>query len=314
MILRLSGRRSARLARVVRRRYRAGVRNLFVFLGLLAVLAAGTPARGDEPPLPMGIPDVVGARGLALGAYRGLAGGNDGIFGNAAGLAARKRYAIETQWLLDRSGSSNELQFLGASVVDSEGGVTGGFAYTRVLSGPWTGNLFHLPIAFPLGERFFLGVTGKYQSLDGPMNDQMRAANFDASAFWQPSSFFSVGGSIYNVLDAGHQSEQPRAYAAGAAIGDDRSFHLLVDWRGDTQRQGKLTNLYAVGGEVLVSDVVPLRASYVNDATRNASFWSAGAGVVSTSGVAVDATYRQCIERSDERIFAVGLKFFVLSQ
>jgi hypothetical protein len=262
----------------------------------------------------MGIPDVVGARGLALGAYRGLAGGNDGIFANAAALAARRRYAVETQWLLDRAGSSNELQLLTGSVVDSEGSVTGGFAYTRVFSGPWIGNLFHLPIAFPLGERFFMGVTGKYQSIDGPTNDQMRAANFDASAFWQPSSFFSLGGAVYNVLDAGHRFEQPRAYGAGAAIGDDRTFHLAVDWRGDTQRQGKLTSLFAVGGEVLVSDLVPLRAGYVNDDTRHASFWSAGAGVVSTSGVALDVAYRQCIERSDERIFAVGLKVFVLSQ
>jgi hypothetical protein len=277
------------------------------------VLADGSAARGDEP-LPMGVPDVVGARGLALGAYRGLAGGNDGIFANPAALAARRRYAIETQWLLDRTGSSNALQLMGGSVVDSEGSVTGGFAYTRVISGPWQGNLFHLPIAFPLIDTFFLGVTGKYQSIDGPGRDQMRAANFDAAAFWQPSSLFSLGGAIYNVLEAGHRDQQPRAYGAGAAIGDDRLFHLAFDWRGDTQRQGKLTNLYAVGGEVLVSDLVPLRAGYVNDGTRNASFWSAGAGLVSSSGLALDLAYRQCIERSDERIFAVGLKVFVMPQ
>lgn len=262
----------------------------------------------------MGVPDVVGARGLAMGAYRGLVTGNDGIFVNAAALAARRRYAVETQWLLDRAGADNVFQLAGASVVDSEATVTGGFAYTRVLSGPWQGTLFHLPVAFPVSDRFFLGVTGKYQSIQGPEDDQMQAGNFDASAFWQASNLFSIGGAVYNVLGAGHKTQQPRAYAAGAAIGDDRSFHLTFDWRGDTQRQDELTSLFAVGGEVLVADLVPLRAGYVHDDTRHASFWSAGAGIVSSSGVALDLAYRQCIERSDERILAVGLKLFLMAQ
>jgi hypothetical protein len=288
------------------------VRNLPVVTGLLALLLLAPPVRGEDP-LPTGVPDLIGARGLSLGAYRGLAPGNDGIFTNAAALAARRRYTLETQWLLDRRGSDNELQVLTGSVVDSDGSVTGGFAYTRVLSGPWQGSLFHLPVAFPLGESFFVGATGKYQALNGPFNDQMRAANFDVSAFWQASSMFSLGGAVYNLLDAGHRGEQPRAYGAGAAVGDDRNFHIAVDWRGDAQRQGKLTSLYAFGAEVLLADVAPIRAGYLKDDTRHASFWSAGAGFISSAGVGIDLAYRQCIERSDERILAVGLKIFVQS-
>lgn len=287
------------------------VQILRVLLGLLLALAIRGPARAAEP-LPMGVPEVVGARGLAMGAYRGLATGNDGIFVNAAALAVSKRYAVETQWLLDRVGADNAFQYLGASVVDSQGAATAGFAYTRVLSGPWQGTLLHLPLAFPLADGFFLGVTGKYQSLDGPDGDQMRAGNFDASLFWQASHVLSMGAAVYNVLDSGHKTQQPRAYGAGVAVGDDRSFHLAFDWRGDTQREDELTSLYAVGGEVLVADAVPLRAGYVNDGTRHASFWSAGAGYVSSAGVAIDVAYRQCIERSDERIVAVGLKLFLL--
>jgi hypothetical protein len=289
------------------------VRNLPVVIGLLAVLLLATPARGEEP-LPTGVPDLIGARGLSLGAYRGLSPGNDGMFTNAAALAARRRYSIETQWLLDRAGADNAFQSLTASVVDSEGGATAGFGYTRVLSGPWKGNLFHVPVAMPLGDRFFLGATGKWQSLDGPNQDQMRAANLDASAFWQASSVFSLGGAVYNLLDSGHSSQQPRAYGAGAAVGDDRTFHLAFDWRGDTRGPGNLTSLYALGGEVLLADVAPLRASYVKDDTRHASFWSAGAGYISSAGIGVDLAYRQCIERSDERVLAVGLKIFVQAQ
>ena len=65
---------------------------------------------------------------------------------------------------------------------------------------------------------------------------------------------------------------------------------------------------------MLLADVAPIRAGYLKDETRHASFWSAGAGFVSSAGVGIDLAYRQCIERSDERVFAVGLKFFVQSQ
>ncbi len=293
------------------------MRNGPILIGFAAAtalaLAPVAPARG-ETPLPASIPDLVGARALAIGAYRGLAGGNDGIFANAASLAATKRYAIETQWLIDRVGADTAFQAFGASVVDSEmGSVTGGFAFTHVPSGPWTGNLFHLAMAFPLSTGLYLGATGKYQSLDGPGGDEMRAANFDASAFWQPVRLVGVGVTGYNLLSAGHKTLQPRALGVGGSVGDDRRFHVAADWRGDFDRQGKLTSAYALGGEVLLADLVPVRAGYLRDETRNASFWSAGLGVVSSSGIAIDVTYRQGIDDSQNRMFAVALKLFLFA-
>jgi hypothetical protein len=256
----------------------------------------------------------MGARGIGLSAYRGVAAGNDGIFANAASLAARRRYSIETWWMLDRYGADPAIQAFNASVVDSEtSSVTGGFAFTRVLSGPWLGNLFHVPVAFSVSDRLFLGVTGKYQSLNGPAGDQMRAANADVSAFWQPGRL-GVGVVGYNLFDAGHRSQQPRAIGVGVSYGDDRRYHVAADWRGDTQRRGRLTHLFAVGGEVLLSDLFPLRVSYLNDETRDASFWSAGVGFVSGAGVAVDLAYRQGIDVSSDRTFAVSLKLFLASR
>ena len=251
-----------------------------------------------------------------MAAYRGVAAGNDGIFTNAASLAARRRYSIETQWLLNRSGGDTAFQGYGASVVDSEMGTTaGGFAYTRVPSGLWQGNLLHLALAFPLAEGFFVGGTGKYVSMGGPGGDRIKAANVDAAAFWQATSVLSFGVTGYNLIDTGHKSVLPRAVGAGAAVGDERRFHIALDWRGDFDRpRGKTTNLYAVGGEVLLADLIPLRAGYLRDETRNASYWSAGLGVVTSSGVAIDASFRQGIDHSDDRTFAVGLKLFLLSQ
>lgn len=277
-------------------------------------MLASTAARAD-PPAPMGVPDLVGARALALGAYRGIAAGNDGIWTNAASLAARKRYAVETYWLLDHAQGQNQIQVLGTSIVDSQtAGVTGGFGYTYVLSGPWQGHLLQVPIAFQLTDRFFLGVTGKYQSLDGPLGDAMRAANFDASAYWQVTNQLAIGFSGYNLLEAGHRYVEPRAIGGGISYGDDRRFHLSFDWRGDLQRQKEMTHLFAVGGEVLVGDNFPLRASYLTDRTRNASFVSGGIGVVTAAGFALDLSYRQGLDDTSDRVFAAAVKLFLSSR
>jgi hypothetical protein len=286
------------------------VRKLPVLLGfaLAAALPVCTRAQSG-PPQPGGIPDLVGARALGLDAYRGIVTGNDGIYTNAASLAARRRYAIETQWYLERFGSDTPLQVLSGSVVDSEAALTGGFSYGRVISGPWTGNLFHVPIAFGVSDNLFLGVTPKYLSLTGA--GDIRAATFDASAFLR-TNLIALGFSGYNLVAAGHRQVMPLAIGAGASIGDDRRFHVGADWRGDFDRAGKLTHLYAVGAEVLMGDYVPLRGGWMNDETRHASFWSAGAGLVTTSGFAIDLSYRQGIDAPSNRIFGAAIKIYVL--
>jgi opacity protein-like surface antigen len=291
------------------------VRNAPLLLGFAACLGLVAASARAADPVPAQIPDLVGARALGLAAYRGLAAGNDGIFTNAASLAARRRYALEGMWFTDRTGADTALQAAGASVVDSEtSSFTGGISFTRVLSGPWIGNLFHLPIAFPAGQGgLYLGATLKYLSLDGPAGDAIRAVNADVSAYWQASSLVSLGAAGYNLVPAGHKQVQPRGVGVGLAVGDDRRYHLSADWRGDLDRDpgGKLTSLYAVGGEILLGDLVPVRAGYLNDETRSASFVSAGVGIVLSSGVAVDLAYRQCIERSSDRSIAAALKIFV---
>jgi hypothetical protein len=291
------------------------VRNRPVLLGfaVAAALLASTAARAAAP-VPAQIPDLVGARHLALGAYLGIVAGNDGIFTNAASLAARRRYAIEGQWFLDRAGGVNSLQAYTLSVVDSETtSVTGGVAYTRVFSGPWLGNMYYVPVAFAASSSLFLGLTGKYLSLNDGPGDQIRAANADLSAFWRASRLVSVGLAGYNLIPAGHTQEMPRAVAAGVGIGDESRWHLAADWRGDLDRRDTLTSLFAAGAEYLVGDLVPARASFVYDETRNASFWSIGAGIVTSGGFAFDVSFRQRIEKPAEYTMAAAIKLFLSS-
>jgi len=259
-----------------------------------------------------GIPDLIGARGLALGAYRGVVTGNDGLFTNAASLAAQKRYALEGQWLLDRADGQNALEAFSFSVVDSSSAsVTGGIDYTRVFSGPWLGSLVEVPVAFPVSNALFLGVNGKYLSLGGPGGDSMRTLNVDASAYLKASNLIALGVSGYNLVDAGHLEEAPRGLGAGISLGDSFHYTLAFDWRGDFDRQSGETNLFAAGGEYLLSGSYPLRASFLRDGTRNASFWSVGAGLITSGGFGLDVSYRQRVESPQEFTVAVGLKLFL---
>jgi hypothetical protein len=263
---------------------------------------------------PLGLEDVIGARALAMGAYRGVLAGNDGIFLNAASLAARKRYSIEATWFMERIGADASLEVLNGSVVDSETTkVTGGFSFTHALAGPWSGNVIHVPLALPVTNSLFMGVTGKFLSIDGPAGESVRAGNLDVSAYYRATGGFAVGAAGYNLFDSGHVTQMPRRFGAGVSYGDDRKYDIAVDWRADFTTRGQTTHLFAVGGEVLIAEVVPVRASYVNDGTRDASAWAIGSGFVTSSGFALDLSYRQGIERSDDRTFAATLKIFLSS-
>jgi hypothetical protein len=261
---------------------------------------------------PLGLEDVVGARALALGAYRGVVAGNDGIFLNAASLAARRRYAVEATFFMERIGADTSLEVLNGSVVDSETTrVTSGFSYTHALSGPWSGDVFHVPLALPVTSSLYMGVTGKFLSIDGPAGESVRSGNLDVSAFYRATGGLAVGAAGYNLFNSGHVTQMPRRFGAGVSYGDDRRYTVAADWRADFTTRGETTHLFAVGGELLIGDVVPLRASYVNDGTRDASAWAVGAGFVTSSGFALDVSYRQGIERSDDRVFAATLKIFL---
>jgi hypothetical protein len=280
---------------------------------LLLLLAA--PA-GAAPPAPPTVADLTGVRSASLGGARGLAGGNEGIFLNAASLAARRRYALETHWTLERAGGANAGQFFTLSAVDSQlSAVTGGFAYTRVVSGPSVGNAYHLALATRLGGKLFVGVTGKYLSLSGA--EDVGAATVDASAYVPIGGLLSVGVAGYNLVPVGHDEQAPRGLGTGVALGDGRRFNLTGDWRRDFDRAGGSTDAWGAGAELLLGNHFPVRAGWLRDETRDgptrdAQWWSAGAGFVTTAGAAIDLLYRQVIGSPSDRTFGVALKLLIL--
>jgi hypothetical protein len=276
---------------------------------LAAILLLGGNALADELPLPGGIPDIAGPRMLGLSAGIGAASGNDGLYLNPGAIAARRRYAIEAGVLVDRRGSETVDRFIGGSAVDSMSSpVTAGVSYLRAQKGIYTGNVFHGVLAGPVARNFYLGVAGKWLSVDGPRSSS--AATVDAGVLWQVSELVSVGGAGYNLVPIANDAIAPMGAGAGIAVGSDRSFQVTGDWRTDFDRTGTTTNRYAAGVEVLLARLVPLRAGWMKDETLDTSWWSVGAGLV-TQGVALDVGYRQSLDAPTARTIAATLKLFL---
>jgi hypothetical protein len=280
------------------------------------LLAAGA-ADAAEPPLPGGIPDLAGPRALALSASVGVAAGNEGIFVNPAAIGVRRRYTVEGGIMVDRRGAETASRLYGASVVDSISSPAAvGISYLRADEGLYTGNVWHGAIAGPIAEGFHLGVSAKYLSVDpgdaAPVGARSSdAVTMDAGIFWQVASLVSVGAAGYNLVSIANEAIAPMGAGVGVGIGSDQSFQITADWRADFDRAGETTNRYAAGVEVLLGRLIPIRAGWMKDETLDGQWWSAGAGLISQGGVALDVGYRQSLDTPSARTIAATLKMFL---
>ncbi len=276
----------------------------------LALVACAASAAASEPPLPAGFPDLVGPRSLALSASIGVAAGNEGIWVNPGAIAARKRYSIDAGGFVDRRGATTDARIYGGSVLDSTSSpVAGAVSYLRSDEGPYTGNAWNGVLAGSIAQGFYLGVGGKYLSMKGPRN--VSAATVDAGVFWQVAEYVSIGAAGYNLVPVDNPAVAPMGAGAGVGVGSDRSFQVTADWRADFDRAPKTTNRWAIGAEVLLGDLVPVRAGWMRDETLGGDWWSVGAGLVTRSGVAIDFGYRQAIADPNARTIAGTLKVFL---
>ena len=301
----MPGPRSARiLGRVITR--------IFLGIGLLAFAAPSAAVA------PAGYPDLVGPRALALSASLGVAASNEGMWVNPGAVAARKRYSLETDVFVDRRGADTTARFYGGSVVDSlSAPVAAGVAYMRSDEGPYTGNAWSAVLSGPVAQGFYLGVTGKYISFQGTAPaSNVSAGTVDAGIFWQVADQLSLGVAGYNLVSIDDPVVAPMGYGAGIGIGSDRTVQITADWRvdldraPDPDRAPKTTNRWAVGAEVLLGELVPLRAGWMRDETLGGSWWSVGAGLVTRAGVSLDVAWRQSLDDPSARTIAGALKLF----
>jgi hypothetical protein len=283
-------------------------------LPLVALAVALVPgAARPGPPGPPTLDDIVYARSLALSAFRAVVPGNDAIYFNPGGISLRRRFAAEIQGSSLRQEDVIEGQFLSTSASDSTtGAVAGVFAYEYLARFTYTGGVTSLALGGTVGKGLHVGATVHYLKLGGPGGESVQAATVTAGIFYEVSEIVNLGIAGYNLVPTNHDDLVPAGMAGALSVGSDRSFLVAGDWRGQWDAQGKVKNTYAAGAEALLGDMFPVRAGVLKDEWRNGQWWSAGVGLVTSSGVAVDVSYQQAFGFPAYRMLAAGLKIFIL--
>lgn len=255
----------------------------------------------------------MGARGLGMGAHRAVVTGNEAIFLNPAGLAVARRYTAQADYTNVGPGSVlGSGHGINASIVDSISNpdLPTGIAYRHLWLGEGEdrieGSVGDIAVAFTLNEHFALGTRLSYFAYRrGGSSETTHQVTGDVGAMlvFQPFTLGLVG---YNLLGF-DTPDGPRAYGAGVAFGTDRDWRVALDYRLD-HFDDRLTHSFALGGEYLLGEAVPVRLGYTWDRTRNQGHWSTGIGLV-TDRFGTDFAFRWD-PGSGERLFAVSLKIF----
>jgi hypothetical protein len=307
-------------------------------LAFLPLLLASRPAAGGE--------ELQGARALGMGgALRAAAASEAGIYLNPAGLPLTKAYSVQA--LFDFRPQDNTTA-VGVAITDSvtnRAGVAAGLYYTFLNAEPKfaldssVGSLGYtrrgheagLALAYPLADRFILGVTNKYVYL----NSTNEAGNLpgarshgytlDVGAVLRLSDAINFAVVGQNVVPM-KTWETPPTLGLGLALAALQALVLDVDlvvrWLDyrDDQKMRTLVNFKA-GGEYFVGNKFPLRLGYswdlpfrslaVRTEVKGESFFHAGLGFVSTQ-FGIEAGVRQQLSGSEkETLLAFALKLFV---
>ncbi len=274
----------------------------------LALLTAAWPAAADLPP-PGRLFDLVGPRALGVSAATAGTTGTEAIFVNPAAIGIRTGFVAETLGVQERRGADTVSRYLGGVMVDGVSSpVAAGFGYFRSMSGEQKGNLYFLTLAGPLTERLHVGLQGRYMDLGGV--EPIDAITLDAGVSYQASSLVTIGVAGFNLVPTAHPEQLPQAMSAGLAIGTDTFFRVLGDWKGTWLPHGRMAHRYAAGADALLGGMVVLRAGWKRDELLETSWWSAGVGLVTGDGFALDVGYKQSFEATSAREMGLSLRYY----
>jgi hypothetical protein len=297
------------------------MRSSYFFAVLLVPLCAAARA-----PVPVrGAPQISGARAEGMGnAFRAVATTNDAIYFNLAGMAQAKKYELDAAYAYD---PGEALSRFNASITDSvTSKLATGISYTRLsaggLDGDVAGNIVHLGFAVPLGSSAALGFGGKYLGLDqkagsipATPKEHTQSITADAGLLVRAGEWVKVGFAAYNLIDVASR-QAPRQLGGGIAVGKETSFTVAAD--GLVDLSGQDTTGWSVhgGGEMLLADVVAVRAGVQHaelpSGLPGRTYVSLGTGILTPQlGAELAFTQNATSGQSSDRVFMVGLKLFL---
>ena len=272
----------------------------------LAVMSSAQMAHADRSEL---VPEVgfnygemeTGRSAAMGGAMRALGNAVTGLYSNPANIALTRVYHLQG---LAQIWPEARRQTYGASAVDSVTGRVAGAigAHYGVLDPDgidrkWTD--VRLAVGFPISERFYAGVTGKYLKLrdngfprpgyglphsnaSAGLSDaaSIDGFTFDAGITIKPTSNLFVGVVGANLTNTGN-GFRPLTLGGGVGYGNNditAEIDVVADFTTFTKIDGSSrTAMRALAGfEYLAADHFPLRLDYRYDAEPSTHALSAG--------------------------------------
>lgn len=267
-------------------------------------------------------------RSVALGGAQQVWGGSTtAVFVNPANLALYRVYHLEG--LAAFSPEARRQSYGGAVVDSSTSRLAGGFGGTWSQMDPdgirrqWTD--LRLALAYPLGDRFHLGLTGRYLRVNqgetrGPFGASLASDGtagepivneftFDAGAAVAVTEQLRFAVSGRNLTAPGYRL-MPLAVAGGLGWSNQivtAEANTLVDFTTFGSARVRMMG----GAEVLLADRIPVRAGYRYDAGMKTHALGLGAGYVDRRFSIEVGGRRDIVSDNPATTIAVGLRFFI---
>jgi hypothetical protein len=313
-----------------------------LLISLTIVSRAHADASSLVPEVGYNYGEVETARSAGMaGALRALGNGSTGLYLNPANMALTRVYHLMA---LAQIWPESRRQTYGASAVDSvTGRLAGGAGGNYGVLDPdgvdrkWTDA--RVALAFPLSDRFYAGVTGKYLKLrengfpragfglppsyaasglgEDPIVDGF---TFDAGITVKPTDGLFLGILGTNLTNAGN-GFRPLSLGGGVGYGSSDvtvEGDVVADFTTFTNTAGasRTTTRFMAGLEYLAADHYPLRIGYRYDQGQSSHAISGGLGYIDPQ-FSVDVAVRHTISVSDPygpvTTFVIDLQYFIES-
>lgn len=272
--------------------------------------------------------EIAHPRSLAMGgAQQAFGGSTNAIFANPANLPLYRVYHVEG---LAAFGPEARRQSYGGAIVDSSTSrLAGGFGGTWSQMDPdgikRSFTDLRLTLAYPLGERLGVGVTGRYlrvtqRTSAGPLGASLASDGtsgdpifsqftFDAGLAAQITENIRLGLSGRNLTAPGTQLA-PVGLAAGGGYSNG-TVTIEADELIDFTTWGGARGRTMAGAEVLLGDHFPVRAGYRYDDGTKTHGLGLGVGYVERQFSIDLGGRRDIVADHPAMMIGVGIRFFI---
>lgn len=281
-------------------------------LAVAALVLVAAPLVHADAPI-----DFLGPRELALGeAMRADARGATAMTINPGGLPLSQELVFEGSYGY-LGGGDTAAHAVAVSGCDSTVPIAGClyYRYYKRQPGGDDGDQFRVhevgsTAARAFGPTVSGGISAKYFDTAGPGEDDSGFA-VDAGLLVRLANTFAIAAVGHNLVNGG-AIQYPRAVAGGITARLVPTLAIHADGIWDVEREGS-TGRYGGGVEYFLTSGdrqtgYPLRAGVVHDVALDATYVTAGLGIV-TAGVAFDVGGRKQLD-SDEFTIVAGLRIF----